>query len=515
MKKLFIYPLLMVILTTSCSESLLELNNPNALTSQTAWNTQSDVESGLTGCYHTLYNSFHNSMNSYLIGGQSDEFFSQSPDGRLVDFVMLKYPDYDHNWNINSWKYLYQSVFRCNQVISYAEEVEWDSEAAKTNVLAQARAIRGMDYYYLAMLWKKAPIVDWVSLPSDQPNEATFDDLVTFIEKDFIYAAQNLKESYSEIGRVNKYFAYAFLGKLYMNSGQWGKAKTAFDEVINSGKYDLVDNYEDNFRHTTENNIESIWEIQHSDENQVTSGWYGNPNDNAVVSYSANRERIFSASPYGFGDYSVYGWVVEMYKDEKDKDGNYDLRLKNNVAYPDIFTDFPDAEIYGVKTWNYTTWSTLNWCTKYSTGYYRTATTRWSPINTRLLRYGELLMSYAECLVEIDGASAILDAADYVDQVRERANLYPLAQSVHADCLTDLEKFKSRLRIEREKEVCFEYDRFFDLRRWGLGTNDAYTNEVKARCSKYVTNFKPGREWLPIPISDESNNPNVTQNTGY
>lgn len=513
MKKLFILPLFAILLC-SCGESLLDLSNPNALVAQNSWSTQADVENGLTGCYHTLYNSFYNSMNVFLISGQSDEFYSQSPDGRLVDFVMLKYPDYDHNWNLNGWKYLYQSVFRCNQVINYAEHVSWDSDASKNNVLAQARAIRGMGFYYLAMLWHKAPIVSWISSPSDLPDEATFDDLVSFIEDDFRFAADYLPDSYPQVGRVNKYFAYTFLGKLYMNSGQWEKAKTAFDVVINSGKYSLVADYRDNFRHTNENNSESIWEIQNSDENQVISGFYGIANDNSVTSFSSYRERFLSASPYGFGDYSVYDWIVDMYKDEKDKDGNYDLRLKNNIAYPGIFDDFPDATIYGSTAWNSSTWSNLSWCTKYTTGYYRTSTSNWSPINTRILRYGELLMSYAECLVETGGANAITQAAKYVDMVRERSNLFPLAESVHADCLTDLGKFKSRLRIEREKEICFEYDRFFDIRRWGLGTDATYTAEVKARASKYA-NFSSGKEWLPIPYSEESNNPNLSQNTGF
>jgi hypothetical protein len=44
---------------TSCSKDYLDLNNPNALVAQTAWQTQADVEKGLTGAYHTLYNSFH------------------------------------------------------------------------------------------------------------------------------------------------------------------------------------------------------------------------------------------------------------------------------------------------------------------------------------------------------------------------------------------------------------------------------------------------------------------------
>lgn len=502
---------------TSCSESLLDLNNANALVAQNSWTTQADIEEGLTGCYHTLYNCFYNSFNAFLISGQSDEFYSQSPDADLVGYVMLKYANPDQRWNSNSWRYLYQTVFRCNQVIIYADNVEWGNEAAKAQIVAQARALRGMSYYYLGMLWKKAPIVDWISSPSDQPNEATFDEIVKFVEEDLLYAAQNLPESFSEVGRTNKYFAYTFLGKLYMNSGQWDKAKSAFEVVVNSNKYDLVTVYRDNFKHTSNNNIESIWEIQNSEEGRNSwGGYWGFGNDGAITNFTSWRERFLSASPYGFGDYAVYPWIEEMYKDELDRDGGYDIRLRDNLVYPGLFTDFPGEIVYQTNAeWNYTNWGALYWCRKYTTDYYRDQVDGYSGIDTRILRYGELLMSYAECLIEVGGASAIPQAAACIDRVRERANLYPLSESVHKDCLNDLKSFKKRLRIEREKEICFEYDRFFDLRRWGLGTDTEFTNEVKARSSKYASNFTSGKEWLPIPISEVSNNPNLTQNGGY
>ena len=517
MKKIIITSLIATALFASCSDSLLDLNNPNALVAQNSWQTQTDIESGLTGCYHTFYNSFYNSFNAFLISGQSDEFYSQSPDADLADYIMLKYSNYDQRWNINSWNYLYQSIFRCNQVIVYADEVEWSSETAKADIVAQARAIRGMGYYYLAMLWKKAPIVDWISAPADQPSESTFEQLVAFVEADFKYAAEHLQESYpDEPGRVNMYFAYSFLGKLYMNSGQWSKARDAFAVVVNSGKFDLVANYRDNFKHTTENNIESIWEIQHSDENQTMGGYWGIPNDGAVCCFASYREKFLTASPYGWGDYSVYNWLVDMYKDELDKNGNYDTRLRDNIVYPELFSDFPGEVVYMKETaWNSTNWSQLSWCRKYTTDYYRADVTFYSPINARILRYGEILLSYAECLIEAEGESAISKAAGYVNKIRERVNLYPLDESVHKDCLNNLNDFKKRLRIEREKEVCFEYDRFFDLRRWGLGTDTGFTNEVKQYCSKFASNFINGHEWLPIPLTEVSNNPNLTQNDSY
>lgn len=507
------------IVSASCNPDLLDLANPNALVAENSWNTQKDVEAGLVGVYHTLYNCYWNSFNAFQISGQSDEFYSLSPDADLAGYINLKYANYDQRWNYYSWQYLYQSVFRSNQVIHYAEQVEWKDETTKNQVVAQARAMRGMAYYNLAMLYKKAPIVDWVSAPDDQPNEATFDELVDFIEKDFLFAAQNLPESWPEVGRFTKYFAYDFLGKLYMNSKQWSKAKEAFEVVIGSKKFSLAPVYHDNFRHTTNNNCESIFEIQNSDRNDTWGGFWSIANDGAVCSFTARRDEFFAPSfGGGFGDYSVYEWLVDMYKDEKTKDGQWDERLRDNIMYPEMFDDFPGQVLYQKWTaWDPSVHGMQHRVRKYCVDYYAEGAVALgnNPINMRLLRYGETLLSYAECLVEVGGESAIKEAASYVDMIRERVNLYPLAESVHKDCLGSKKAFMQRLRIEREKETCFEYERFFDLRRWGLGTDEEFTNEIKAHATKFKDNFKPGKEWLPIPRSDVDNNPNLTQNEGY
>ena len=507
------------LVTSSCSADLLDLTNPNALVAENSWNTQKDVEAGLVGVYHTLYNCYWNSFNAFQISGQSDEFYSLSPDADLAGYINLKYANYDQRWNYYSWMYLYQSVFRSNQVIVYADQVEWDSEETKNRVIAEARSMRGMAYYNLAMLYKKAPIVDWISSPSDQPNEATFEELVDFIEKDFLFAAQHLPEKQEEVGRFNKYFAYDFLGKLYMNSGQWAKARDAFKVVIDSKRYKLAPKYSDNFRHTTNNNCESIFEIQNSSQNDSWGGFWSIANDGATCSFTSRRDEFFAPSfGGGFGDYCVYEWTVELYKDELTKDGKFDERLMNNIMYPDMFKDFPGQVLYLKYTeWDPSIHGTQYRCRKYCVDYYAEGAVSLgnNPIDIRILRYGENLLSYAECLVEAEGASAIPEAAKYVDMVRERVNLYPLAESVKKDCLKDLTAFKKQLQIEREKETMFEYERFFDLRRWGLGTDEAFTNEIKSHATKFKDNFINGREWLPIPRSDVDNNPNLTQNETY
>ena len=101
MKKIVLASLILSagLLAASCSKDLLDQTNPNALVAENSWNTQADVEAGLVGVYHTLYNCYWNSFNAFQISGQSDEFYSLSPDADLAGYINLKYTNTDQRWN--------------------------------------------------------------------------------------------------------------------------------------------------------------------------------------------------------------------------------------------------------------------------------------------------------------------------------------------------------------------------------------------------------------------------------
>ena len=135
-----------------------------------------------------------------------------------------------------------------------------------------------------------------------------------------------------------------------------------------------------------------------------------------------------------------------------------------------------------------------------------------------IMRYADVLLSYAECLVET-GTSAS-DAAVYVDKVRERAGLSKLKDSRWKDCLSSKEVFIKRLQMERALELCFEGWRWADLKRWGLLDSQAGIDELKAR-DKDFNNFVIGKhKRMPIPtseveISKIDDVPQLTQNPNY
>ena len=66
------------ILLGACSKDILELSNPNSLTSATAFDTEVDINSSLVGIYHSFYSSYYSMMNTFQFSGQSDEATSES-----------------------------------------------------------------------------------------------------------------------------------------------------------------------------------------------------------------------------------------------------------------------------------------------------------------------------------------------------------------------------------------------------------------------------------------------------
>ena len=130
------------------------------------------------------------------------------------------------------------------------------------------------------------------------------------------------------------------------------------------------------------------------------------------------------------------------------------------------------------------------------------------------MRYADILLNYAECIVETGGS--ITEAAGYVDKVRERAGLVKLAESQWKSSLNSKDTFMKRLQMERSLELCFEGWRWADLKRWGLLDTQAGIDELKSRDADF-NNFIIGKhKRMPIPqIEVDNSEGQLTQNPMY
>jgi hypothetical protein len=158
-----------------------------------------------------------------------------------------------------------------------------------------------------------------------------------------------------------------------------------------------------------------------------------------------------------------------------------------------------------------------------------------------IIRYAEILLSYAEALNNLGGESYTIDIdgtpqtffrdvteiKKAFNQVRYRAGLPGLTDAEVADANTVLAKIKK----ERMIEFLYENRRYFDVRRWGdyetsenepirgmnvSTTKEAYYQRVAPNSSR-IENRLIDRKlvFLPIPKIELKRVPSFDQNPGW
>ena len=516
MKKILIYSFLVLVLSfVSCNEDLIDIPNPNSPTTDTFWKTSGDAQLGLDAAYNMFYKpgSFTRWI-FFRFDLTSDEGYSQSPWNELKEWTRFIYFNYNF-WegNGNMWRDHYKAIFRCNQVLEYVPEIEFENANQKTEILAQAKFLRALYYYNLALMFDNVPLVLSASQPDDTPEQKTEAEVFAQVKLDLQDAVAGLPKQWgtSDYGRPTKGAANALLGKVHMQLHEWQAAKDALAYLVEgegSSYYELVPNYKDNFMHTTENNSESVFEIQFSDINPNGDGDQPNPN------VGSNRAQFFAPRGIGWSDGQPRRWLVDEYKKELTVSGETDPRLRTNIFYPELQADYPGEKIYG-RDWE-AGWGNDCFFRKYQGDYYRNHEDYYSPINYRVIRYADVLLLYAECLTELSGGTPPALAIDCVDQVRERSGLPKLANSsLYSGVINSKADFLKRLQMERSLELCYEGVRWADLKRWKLWDSNEGLNELISRDADF-TNFVVGRSHrMPIPQSDVDNNPNLDQNLMY
>jgi tetratricopeptide (TPR) repeat protein len=441
---------------------------------------------------------------------RSDDGFASTgwpPLRETVDFTLL-----DYNFEVihNIWAHHYRGIYRANQVIAYVPDIQMD-ETLKKRYIAEAKFHRAFYYFYLVTLWGNVPLVLTPSQPGELPGQATEAQTWTQIEKDLQEAIPDLPLTYgnADLGRVTRGAAYALLGKAYLQERKWQQAVDAFQWLVEGeGKniYDLVANYRDNFLHTTENNKESIFEIQFKAQQSVTDE--DDPNSNM----GNQRGPFFGpGNGAGFNDMEMHRWVIYEFMQDSTVGGQRDPRLESTAIFDSMDVRGPNfTTIYG-RTFSSMLSPTDKrvWYRKYQNDYFLTGETFEGPINVRVIRYADVLLMYAEALNEVNRTN---DAYKYVDRVRERVGLQKL--SVKKPGLSQA-AFRQQIMHERITELTGESTRWTDLARWGYLDDQAKINELKARDPEF-NNFKLNKnKWFPILQTELDINPNLHQNPGY
>ena len=136
------------------------------------------------------------------------------------------------------------------------------------------------------------------------------------------------------------------------------------------------------------------------------------------------------------------------------------------------------------------------------------------------IRYSDVLLMYAEALMEIGGSANMDNALAQINAIRRAHGGTigtPAIQALPDYSYTDQPDLRAKIRLERRRELLFEGHRWYDLKRWNVMV-DNIKNHLSSQYGKPLSDYSyitPNIMFLPIPYSDMLNNPNLVQNPGY
>ena len=586
MKKLIysVLALVVVFSMSSCDQSRLDIPQKGVTSIDSFYQTDEDAESALAAAYARFASTVtsQNGGSIYVpfraaLNNAGDDTFAAGSNFGDNDF-MAELDEYRFDSSNAVLQHCYENLFLANYAANLVIDnfkdglPEGGVTATTKRVVAEARTLRAIIYFYLAALWDTPPVIDHViaeGLPyncdKDPDNPMTHDELLLWVAKECEEAAADLDERASTSDKngavkATKGVAYAFAGKAYLFAKDYAKAKTALKKVIDSGKYALVpgDKYWQNFHAEGDGNEEKVFEtnIQY---NPGIGAWGG------IIQRStwmeANiwswRSVHFVTSPHfkynggadGWGGLGVPQWFGDEFFANEGHSYRFDATLKHvddaiyNMEYMDesinamsldekkastaIGIKDIDNGLYGQSCW--LPFKQILRATDVVASYGNNVRMN----NFTIMRYAEVLLLYAEaCLQSGDTAGA----KDAINKIQQRAGA-PVSASVDMNTL----------KKEKSYELWLEGSRYLDIQRWGdldrvkkagqsvpklfdklfrapksgekiLWEDDRFycVESHEAIDRNMDVGYKTGKnETYPFPKTVMDKNPNLEQNPGY
>lgn len=214
-----------------------------------------------------------------------------------------------------AWPALYRVINMTNLLIEGVPELDDPNFSNREDVLGQAHGLRALAYfdllrvfgehyipnsqYGLPLLLQPIPDNDFNQIPAISRSSVA--ETYAQINEDLDVAISFLSESFDQ-GTMNYYAALALRARVALYQKNYGVAKTAADEIINEGGFELLENLDDLY-YTTEVTEESIFDLEFNDQDQSSFNSYTIRRDEYNLDadlIDATEEGDERASFYGF-----------------------------------------------------------------------------------------------------------------------------------------------------------------------------------------------------------------------
>jgi hypothetical protein len=590
MKK-FLLLILLAALSVACEDYLNK--EPYSYTSAGFFKTEEAIELGLTGVYYNMYLDSYNF--GYMVPNYVflDQFTGMAFERNDAPPTIGAGGALDQNNTrvLQWWRTWYTFIARTNSLIYGSKDYIAGLSDKARQYIAEARVLRAFAYYNLIATYGDAPFFDEpVTVEQYRTPRTSKAIILDFILNETAEAARYLEWTAAVRGRMDKAAAYGLRARAALLGGSLnygGRAEDYFriaaaaaDTVI--GRRQLANRYDDLFTTTgqakADARSELIIEVMYSHDGTKrthligfgsASRFYGqtlrHPSSLLADTYECIDGKRIDESP-----------LYDPKHPQRNRDPRFHATLRmhgdtcvGNTTGTDegkikiILNAYDDNTLqydYNARTWKTVTNMDLNSSAAWTSFAVMGAGYIWhkmagdsvesiqaSTIHYPVMRYAELLLTYAEAKIELNALDQ--SVYDAINEVRRRAGM----PDVSSDRIGSVDKMRQLVRRERKVELALEGLHFVDMRRWGIGDleneHDSYGVPLKETGGyEGITekpNFKttprhdlndianyeaykhklrvavPGRFWetkfelWPIPQQEIFLNPALEQNAEY
>ena len=317
---------------TSCdNEKFLDVTHYKMIEGDEMFTSDDHAIKGMTGCYDQLLPDVNDDPYKYWIFNGTHPTMDSQASGWDKDFMVQKWTASQAQLK-TFWTQSYTCIQRCNDFLAGLETADNISDDVKKHLKGEAMALRGFEFFGLANTFGRVPLLKTGESYLTDPNKAkaeSFTEMWDFVIADFAGAAELLdwQPFQNQYGRCTKGMALAFLGDAYMWKAYtvpetanecYQKAYAVFQQIINSGTYELNPSFTSLYDAEEAWPKECIWQIllnagdeygswddsKHANAKGWTGFYFGPTSNGAWGTYQMSWELYDSFENYLDGEYA-------------------------------------------------------------------------------------------------------------------------------------------------------------------------------------------------------------------
>lgn len=467
----------MVAAALVCSCALNE-DTSSISTPDNYFRSYTECQSVVNGCYIPVKNIY---TYPYFLATECATDIMYCPSGTFD--AQLDISPVKPRFGATVWQQSYLGIQRCNFAVEGIGASDKITEEQRNELLCEAKSLRAFYYWTLTSFFGDVPFYfDEISdngvlekvaklprMDADQTRARCIEDLLKIAP-----LVPQTRTSDNKGQRVGAAMAWMLIAKMASWNGEWDtviEACRALEEIYGDlSEYDL----QTNLWFRNKNTPESIFEVQHS----YTEGGLAYTSNVACICTPVRREgSIYDGIEIPELGSQAITWSsarpnVYFCQGLQPRRGA-DMRKDSNYAWEyngEVFASLVNA----TRPWM----GPKFWCPGMRTSQ--------DYNNYKVFRYADAMLLMAEAYCEKQDSEK---SVEYLNKTRLRAGL-------NAYTFRTFDRLREEIRNESAREKFGEFQRKFDLVRWGIWYTAVMEN------SDYVTltdNALPCHRYYPIP----------------